>query len=247
MFKKIFIAFVLLTILISSPIKAQSPTLEISTPTTASSSIVDKLRQIKILKEKIATKVAEIREKDKRAVLGIVKKIQSSDIIVTSGQTDRSISFSEDTLFFLLSKEGKSEASLKKIKEGDTISAYGYLSEDNKLLSAKYIYLQTPATHLTGKTADIDNKNYTITISTTQGNQIIDMETYTRTFIYTKDKVKKPAGFSKLKLGDIVHLVGTLDAKEPGKIHATKILIIAPLAQTTPTPTKVATISATLP
>jgi len=240
---RILTTAILLVIFISLPVAAQSPTVKISSPSATPTDNIDKMQQIKILKEKIATKVAEIREKDKKALLGTVKQIEPSAITLTTNQGDRSISVSEDTLYFLLSKDGKTSTNIKKVREQDTISAYGYLSADNTV-STKYIFIQQPIVHITGKIADKDPKNYTITVSSAQGNQIVDIETYTRTLIFTKEKTKKATGFSKLQLEQTVHIIGTPHPKEANRISASRIIIISSFDQVAPTLIKTTTTSA---
>lgn len=231
----------------SNVVTAQSPTAKTLTPTAAPSDIINKLKQIQILKEKIATKVAEIREKEKRAYSGVVKTIDQSAIIISKNGIDKTASLSEDTLFYNLTKDGKTEIAGKSIKVGSFISVFGYTSEGNSQMAVKYIFSQTSPILIIGKIADMDKENYTLTVRERQGNQLVDIETYTKNFVFTKERGKQKIGFSKLKIGDTVHVVGTANIKEANRVTAGSLLVLPFTPQTTlsPTPAKEATASTT--
>ena len=107
---------------IPSPVLAQSITLPPKTASAAATTTlptpnnaIEKLKQIEQLKEKIATKVAELREKDKRAVSGVVKKITGTSFLITNRKGDEySISYSDDTTFYTVIDGERKETSAKK-------------------------------------------------------------------------------------------------------------------------------------
>lgn len=211
-----------------------SPTTE-STPMP--STLLEKLKQIEILKEKIATKVAEIRQKERGAILGTVKSLDTSTIAITGKGEPQSISFSEDTIFYTLTPTGRTDSTVTKLKAGDSVSIFGYFDEVKKILAAKYIYQEpTPLVRLGGKITDIDKSNYTVTVKGTQETTIVDIETTTKISTYAITVGWAKGGFSKLKLGDRIHVLGTPNSKEPNRISADKMYIIPAVLQTSPTP-----------
>src|SRR3989338_1948314 len=120
-------------ILKTSPLHAQTPDQNIPkklSPTPSVSEVIDKLKQIEKLKEKIATKVAEIRQQEKTAAAGNAKKINSSNIVITSTKGDKTILFSEDTIFYSLSFAKRSTITRDKINIDDTVLAFGYHGDE---------------------------------------------------------------------------------------------------------------------
>ncbi|MBI4067307.1 hypothetical protein HY407_02895 [Candidatus Gottesmanbacteria bacterium] len=235
--------------LLASPLFAQATTPTISpTPTLSSSptqsSLLDKLEKIKILKEKVASSVAEIRKSGKSALSGTITSIKDDQINLSHPQKgNTTITITEDTSFYGFDKnDDRIELTNSKIKTGDSISAFGYLLEDEKSLDGRIIYLNPlPPIYITGKIADIDRDNFTINLKTTSlEDWIIDIETITRTQEYTRTTKLQKGGFSKLQAGDLVHIYGTPNDKEKNRASALRILVINFLSKatlSTPTPT----------
>ncbi|MBI5451855.1 hypothetical protein HY945_00145 [Candidatus Gottesmanbacteria bacterium] len=215
-------------------LSAASPTLSPSdTVSSPSSTIIDKLKKIELLKEKIATKVAEIRASEKAAVSGLVTKFDKSKLTVKARFGDITVTYMEDTIFYSFTDSGKTEGSAAKIKEDSQIAAFGYFDETKTNLSAKYVYLYQPSIHLIGKIADMDKGNYTITVKEPQGTTLVDIETYSKIYILTADKKLAKGGFSKLKIGDMAHIEGNPNSKEENRISSTRIISLS-FAQPTP-------------
>jgi hypothetical protein len=228
---------------------AATPTIEPVKNSTSSDTLKDKLKQIEILKDKIATKVAEIREKDKTAVYGKVKTIENDHLILTAGKTDYSITFAEDTIVYNFPEGVKTQTDLKKIKADNILTVFGYLSDKKENISAKYIYIEKPKINIVGIIKDKNAENFTLTVTSKDGEKTIDIEKTTKTYVF--DKTKKiflKAGFTQLTKDDRVHILGTTGNNDntvsAEKIYSlnTKQLIntpnpsITPTASPTPTP-----------
>ncbi len=197
-----------------------------ATPATSSSTVIDKLKQIEILKEKIATKVAEIRASEKGGVLGVVKSVAKSKLNIKTKESEIIVDYLEDTIFYSLTDAEKTETSAAKIKEGEQITAFGYFDNTKTSLSAKYIYLTPLTIHLIGKITDINKEDFTITVKEPQGNMLIDIETTSKMLQISPDKKLAKIGFSKLKIGDITHITGTPNKKEENRLSATRIITV---------------------
>lgn len=218
------------------------------TDATPSSTVIDNLKKIQNLKEKIATKVAEIRQKEKTGIFGIIKKIDKTQITVTAKNQDKSFTLTEDTIYYSLTDGTKKESSLKNLKEKDSITIFGYYDEGKTVLSAKYIYIEKPNLHLTGKIADIDKTNYTLTLKDPRGNTLVDIENFTKMSVFSKEKGLVKIGFSKLNIGNTIHLIASQNAKEENRVTALRITTFNFNPPQTPTPTlakEIATPSAT--
>lgn len=235
----IIVIIAIIFITFKSRTYAASPT-GIITP--SATTIIDKLKQIEALKEKIATKVAQLREQEKGGASGTIKSIGNNTITLTTTSSEQTISFSEDTIFFKLTDGVKSDPidwkQSKKLKSGDRIAVLGYFDSQHSTLSAKYIYLYTMPLHLIGKIADIDKSNYTITVKEPKGNTLIDIETYTKVFAYSKKTGLVRGGFSKFSDNDLVHIFAIANPKEDNRVSALKIISFTFGGNTSPTPTE---------
>ena len=122
--KNIFIGILLFLLLLffsnrqeSNAQKSATASIKPANTSTASSEMLDKLKQIEILKDKIATKVAEIRQKDKAAFFGKVKTVSDENIILISGNREINISHSEDTIAYSFPEGVRTEIAVSKIKQ----------------------------------------------------------------------------------------------------------------------------------
>lgn len=228
----------------TQPSPSASPDVTVSkkspsvTPTPAEN-LLDKLKQIKILKEKIATKVAELRENEMSAIAGTVKAVEESSMTIQSLKGERRVTMSEDVQVYMLSDKGRSDSNAAKIKQGDTISAIGYVETGKQTLVASYIYIRNQTTqHFSGNITDIDRTNFTITVKGKQQEFLVDIEKYTKTMAFDrKQDAMVRTGFSKLAVGDTVHVAATPNAKEENRFSALRIASLTFDSLTPPSPT----------
>ena len=215
--------------------------------TPADKELIDKLKQIEILKEKIATKVAQVRDEQKSGMMGIIKSIENNTIVIQNFLGEQKFSFSEDTVVFKMENNLKKEAKTSDLKNGQLISSLGNYNDARDLLLSKFIYIQEYPTRITGKIADLDKSNFTLTVKAKDGDQLIDIEKNTAISIYQKGKGSQKGGFSKFKLGDTVFIIASTNAKEENRFNALRIIDLPSLntsptstASPTPSPTKIA-------
>lgn len=232
---------ILISLLISiSPVYAVTPSVTVTSAATPAASVIDKLKQIEIFKDKIATKVAQLRESEKGGAFGSIKSVGDTTITLTARDKDQTVSYSEDTIFFKIANGTKSDPmdwkESKKLKTGDRIAVLGYFDSGHTSFSAKYIYLINPQVHLIGKISDLDKENYTISVKEPKGNTLTDIENYTKIYTYNIKSGIIRSGFSKLKDNDIVHVFATPNVKEENRVSATKIISLT-LGESLPTST----------
>lgn len=247
--KKILFAVIIFAVLIlnSSFVHAVSPTPTPSdSPSPTSTTFIDKLKQIEKLKEKIATKVAEIRRNEKSGISGTIKSVGDTSITLTTKSGDQVISYSEDTIFFKMTDGTKSDPmdykQARKLKSGDLLAILGYFDSSHSTFAAKYAYITAAApTHLIGKIADMDKTNYTITVNEPKGNTLVDIETYTKIYTFTKKGSLVKSGFSKLKENDIIHIFASPNPKEENRASAKKIISLS-FGETASTPSATSTV-----
>lgn len=243
--KKLILSIIIILFfgLIHHPVNGQTPS---SSPTLTVTPInlTDKLEKIKILKDKVATKVAELRNNEKKALTGSVKSTAKTNFNFAVGTNDITANLSEDTVYYSFDNNGgRVDSNFTKIKEGTLVTVFGYFDNSNQSIDAKYVYINpTLPLHLVGKITDLDRQNFTVTIKTADMTQwIIDIETFTKAQIYTKDAGLVKSGFSKLLPGDLVHITGTPNAKEKNRSSAIRILVLRDFSSSTSSPSPAST------
>ena len=238
----IIFAIILLTttgkIYSQTPSPSVNPKTATSTPKKEINDEIDKLKQIESFKEKIATKVSEIRDKEKKAIYGNVVKKDKNSLNLKTNNGEKTISILEDALFFTLKKETKTESSFDKVNVNDNAVVFGYYNKDQDLFSSKYIYITSLPERITGKISDIDKKAYTITVKGRDGEKIIDIESLTKMSLIDKEMKIVKGGFSKFSTGDSVHITADKNAKEENRFIGLRILTIPKYESISPTPSK---------
>ena len=224
----------------ASPSSVENNLNQILSDENASASSLDKLNQILDLKDKIATKVTRIRQTSQGAVYGQVKEISPASLTLTNLKGEIQITLNSDIIVYLRTDTGRKESSLVKITTGMNVSVFGIYDESKKNLDPRYIYIQSQPVRVIGKILDIDKTGYTVTVKENQTTTLVDFEKYTKTFRFNLPSNKwAQIGFSKLSVGDFVHILAVKDEKEEDRVHAQKIyalsLLTPALSQATTT------------
>lgn len=202
-----------------------SPTASITTA-TGSSNLVDD-QKVKELKEKLATKVAELRENQKRGFFGEIAAASKTSFTLVTKQGEVKVRFSEDTKLFKIGK-GKTEAKPDDVKNGTNAAVLGLFEEENKTHNAKVIFLQSTTGFTQGEIVEVDKTKATFTIKNDKGEtQLLDYEKSTQAQEYTVSNKKiSSSGLSRLAIGDKVEVWTTPDEEDSKKLNAVKILRI---------------------
>ena len=221
---------ILLLLLIVSTVLAQTASPS-ATPTTA------KDKQIEDLKDRIATKVAELSQTQRSAIFGKVKAVSISSATIETQTKDVKIELTDDITIFQNLKGKRTELSIEDLAKDDIVTVFGEHDATLDLLNAKVIFIQGVLPIRTaGVVTDINKTNFTLTVKPPQGPDItVDIEKFTKTTIWDGEDVAK-GGFSKIIVGDTVHVAGTPVAKTENRISADRILNLGNLSGATPTP-----------
>lgn len=203
----------------------QKPTIEPESTIPEKNTTLDKIR---ILKEKVATKVAELRQKNKVGFYGKLESISATELTILNSKNETiKATYTEDTPVFTL-KPNKKAATQQDMEKKEIVVLIGYYDKDNKTLEGRAIYIVDPQpVFLYGKIKDIDRENFTITLnSKDKKDAIIDIETYTKTqSLDEKDELVK-SGFSRLVAGDVIQIIGSKSKAEDHRYLARRILVI---------------------
>lgn len=205
-------------------------------PTTSQEKTIE--TKIKELKERVATRVAQLREEKKKAILGIVKEGTKESLTLTTKTGEITVKLDEEGKIIHLLDGRRVAAKISDIDIGERILAQGTLDEEGTLLAAKII-AKRPIVNLNGLVAEVDTKEGTITVATKTGEKkVVDIETTTKISVWEKGlpaggqgKGLIKGGFSKIKVSDRVHVQGFEKMEDKTKLfQATRILVLPGLA-----------------
>jgi hypothetical protein len=198
---------------------AITPTPKSTTPTQG----LDK--QFDLLKEKIASRVAQLKLVEKKGIIGTVTDVAETQITLTDrdGNT-RLVDVDELTKFS--SPSAKGSFGISDITRGSIIGILGLYNKESRRILARFVDVKTLPQLFSGVVISIDKDNYNFDIATqTQKDVFIDVETISKIDIYNVDSGLVKAGFSKLKINERVFIVGFPDIKDKNKIVASRILL----------------------
>ena len=199
------------------------------------------------LKDRLASAATQLRQSQKRAIFGTVKVTSVSTITVATKTSDMKIELMDTISVFQMIKGKRTALTTDQVTKGDTVVVFGDYDTNLDILKAQMIFIQdTVPERLSGTITAVSKKDYTITIATAGGQSyIVDFETTTKNYNWTKDKGVQKAGFSQLIVGDTIHVLETPDPKIANRVSAIRILDIGNLTGTTPTPTATTTATPT--
>lgn len=197
------------------------------TPTTSVTQKVEE--QINNLKDRIASRVAQMNLVEKRGFIGTVTDVSETQLTVNDLQNNPRI-IDVDELTKFSSPDAKSSFGISDIAKGTTIGIIGLYNKDSRRLLARWVDVLKLPTVLTGGILAIDKEGFTLTIATTNSQSTtIDVEDITKTTAYTKDGGVVRFGFSKLVTGQRVLVVGFPNAKNSNEIIASRIVVFPDL------------------
>ena len=193
-------------------------------PEASPTAINDKSKQIDDLKERLATKVAELKQLQRQAFYGTIKSVSVSTFTVETGTKDLKIELTDDIKIFQKIKGTRTELKIENLEKGDIVTVFGEYDATLELLKAKVVFIQsTDPIRIAGNITEVNKTDYTVTILTADAKTYtIDFETTTKTSLWNGKELEK-VGFSKLVVGDTIHVTGTAVAKQENRISAARI------------------------
>ena len=246
---KIFLSSIFLLVLAASLVSAQPAfAATIATPSATPKESQD----LEALKDRLATKVAELRDIVKKAMHGTVKSISVSSATIETKTKDVKIELADDITVTQLISGKRTTLSVDDISKDDPITVFGSYDATLDLLKAKAIFIESTKVyeHISGSVSEVDREGFTIIVQTSEGRSLtVDIEKATKTTTWSQADGITKGGFSKILVGDTVHIVGLLVPKKDNRISALRILDIGNLSGVAPTitvaPSPVASDSAT--
>lgn len=223
----IIISFVFISLFTVIGIKAEKSDIEATQEIKIEKESTDTPKIIQNLKDKIATKVSELRSSNKRIIKGIIEAIEGDEVKITDPQKQNynlTIDDLSDNLFKIDKLGKKTKIEKDDIKINSNVIAYGSLVENSLTLSKLYIY--DVVSVFTGHIQKV-NSDYSIDVVSKNGqSKIFDIESYTKQKIFDKQNMKfNESGFSKFKEGDYV-IVDFQSTKDTSRSAALRVLLI---------------------
>lgn len=235
---------ILLGLTLAGTVSAASPTATPSATATA------KPNQIDDLKERLATKVAQLRQTQRKAIDGSIKVVSVSTITVETKTSDIKIELTDEIKVFQTIKGKRTTLTTENLEKGDHVVVFGEYDTGLELLRAKVIVIYDPLPlRVAGVVTQVDEEKFTVTIKTKEElSYVVDIEKTTSMMAFDNQNGVVKGGFSKVAAGNIVHLTGTAVPKQENRVSAIRFLNIGNVtgATPTPTPTQEATPSATV-
>ncbi|MBI2034844.1 MAG: hypothetical protein HYT11_03890 [Candidatus Levybacteria bacterium] len=221
-----------------------SPTPVKSTPTPSpKESLTEKISQ---LKDRIASRVTELKLVEKKGVVGTVEDVSETKIkLIDVKGTTQLIDVDEITKFASQAAGTKETTDISDIKKGVTISVLGLYNKDSKRILARFISIVPLPSFAKGTISDIDKKNFTITVKTDKEEILVDIENKTKLLQVSPEGEIIRYTFSKLLQDDIVYIVSYPDKKEENRFSALRVLVLSDLLPT-PEPTSKKSITPTV-
>jgi hypothetical protein len=203
--------------------------------------VSDKAKQIDDLKERLATKVAELKQSQRQAIYGTIKSVSISTFTVETATKNLKIELTDDIKIFQKLNGVRTALTTDDLAKGDIVTVFGEYDATLELLKAKIVFIQSAdPIRVAGKITEVNKTDYTITIITVDSKTYtIDFETITKTSVWNGKELEK-GGFSKLIVGDTIHVTGTAVAKQENRVSAARITNIGADVTgtvTTPSPT----------
>lgn len=197
------------------------------------------------LKNKIASRVAELNLVEKRGTIGVVQSVSDRKITITDlNDKNRIIDVDEFTKF---SSGDEKDFGISDIRKGMKISVMGLYNKESQRLLARFVNEISIPLFLHGVIIEKDNKEFTLTLFTEEGETyIVDVETITKSSAYSDGKLASN-GFSKIETMENALIIGFPDPKDQNRITASRIVTFPDLPKnpkipinendlTTPTP-----------
>ncbi|OGK20630.1 hypothetical protein A3C23_05550 [Candidatus Roizmanbacteria bacterium RIFCSPHIGHO2_02_FULL_37_13b] len=205
-----------------SPSESPKTTLK-PTPTTKED------ENIQTLKDKIATKVAELREKNRTIIIGYLQKNDNNTLLVKDEkEIEYKITVDSDlTKIYTITGNAQKEIKLKDLINSSYLIISGTKIDDS--ISANIIYVDKQYFVASGKIIEVNTDDKTIGVLTTDKEQyILDVETKTKQAILNvKTLDSQKGGFSKIKVGDTLHFVAMrLKDEKTGRNKAIRLLLV---------------------
>lgn len=236
------VIFISILLILAAPSSIFALTQTPSPSPTKNETITDQISQ---LKDKIASRVAQLNLVEKRGIIGTVSDVSSTQLTISDlRQNTRFVDVDELTKFS--SPSAKTSFGISDITKGTTIGVLGTYNKQSRRILARFVSVLNLDTKIFGTIIDVDKKNFTVTVTSSDNKQyIVDHENNTKLQFYTANLGLVRGGLSKLQIGKMLYLAIYKNPKT-SRFSADRIIQFNDIGTSqTPTPTNPASSTAT--
>lgn len=197
------------------------------TPTSAPKTTEEpkNLNILNDLKDKIASRVAQLNLVQRKGIIGTVENVSGTQITLLDRTGEKRL-VDVDELTKFSSPSAKTAFGISDLTKGTNVDILGLYNKQTKHTLARFVDVVTVPHFLQGEIATIDTENFSLTVISDDGKlRYVDIENLTKTSVYTKEDGLEKAGFSKIELGKQVIIVGYSDKNNPKRILASRVLV----------------------
>lgn len=181
------------------------------------------------LKDRIASRVAELKLVERRGIIGTATEVTQTQITITdlAGNT-RYVDVDELTKF--ASPSAKDSFGISDITKGTKLGVLGLFNKQSRRILSRFVDVAILPTTLHGVVTSVDTDNFVVMVTGLDGKTTpVDIENLTKTTSYDKTGTATKSGFSKIKTNERVIIVGYQDKQDPKRLIASRILLFPEL------------------
>lgn len=222
---KIFFALIFTLfsfLIIKKSVFAQTPS-EVVTPKVTQN-------EVDAIKDKIASKVAEIATNEQIVFRGKVKKIDSNakTFDLSNGESTYTVFYLTKTNYFWLKNDnvGKLSLAFGNVDVDDDLIVFGDLIKVENRIDAKVIYGKFFPKVFVGKITDKAGNVLTVQTFSSNSKQLIDISNIKEVTKAGKSDIQKSTEASTLKVNDAVAVKGYFKTKKTDPLFAERVILI---------------------
>lgn len=197
---------------------------------TASPSSEKSTVKVDDLMDRLATRVAQLSQTQKKAITGTVNTVSVSSFTLETATKNYKIELPDALKVIQMVKGKRTELTQEDIAKGDSVTAFGGYDETIDTLRASVVWIE-PTTLLIkrmGVVETVDKTDYSFTVKTPEKQTItVDFETSSKLSIFNGVDITK-GGFSKITPKSSIIITGTAVPNKANRYSATRILILQP-------------------
>ena len=187
-------------------------------------------KQIVELKEKVASKVAQLKRENAQGVSGYITEIKNESFFIQNQKGDI-FQINTDpiiTKYYQIINNQRKEIDKKALSKDQYVIIDGIINGNQ--IEANAIHIDDYFLISSGQVIEINKNEYWIKVLTLEKESLIlDIETYTKKFLLNiKNLELENIGFSKIKEGDNVHFVIKKQELKPVERASAFRLIVIP-------------------
>lgn len=181
--------------------------------------------QVKSLKDKLATQVAQLREDQMRGFYGEISAVSKTSFTISTAKEEVKVRFSEDTVIFSIQSSKRIDVKTDALKNGLQVAVLGLFDKNTNIQTAKMIFIQSLPTRLAGEVTQVDKTNATFTLKNNKGKETtFDYEKTTKAQEFVNDSSLSKSGLSRLLIGDFVEVWTTASDEDKLKLKSVRLV-----------------------